>query len=206
MTTIKDDISSWLNSERDYNKGVQLFSKHSKNQNLIRLFITRPQNKDRHKMLTYQMSLLAGGVIGYIPKQNSVKTITHEKPTKTIDDELRGLLRTRTGLHSQLSIVKTKGERYELLHQIISVLTPKIIRLLELKKNPNLARLEEPKESGTSPEKVFKRKQNLRTYISKKKKEIKSEKDPTKKQRLENKLEEYQSELKKIENYERGNV
>jgi hypothetical protein len=140
---MKEDVKKWLESKTpDYNTGVLLFSKHSKNRSLLHYF-TRKGNVAMDK-LRYELGKIAGSSVQLAARSRQLSaaptqqlnnstiqqpaTAVRTLPTATVADlpeHLRTLYNKNVedykilrGAHAAMAVAKTRAERKKFRKQI----------------------------------------------------------------------------------------
>lgn len=211
---MKAEIILWLESDRNYNKGVELYLHYGKNENFKRLF---PNREIRYaSKLAYELSKIAG--ISLVDFQKSFLKINPtnnstpaEQPTPQIiiriKSEIGDLYRLRSQLHRQMTELGEKNtqpiktKRAELLAEIKNI-SSKFDLLYNAKENfystgkipsESILNINKIATITSTPEQMsgeqrVKRRANLRSSLSKDKKKLSSLPDGPKKEILEKRI------------------
>lgn len=215
---IQETIQNWIaDDSRDYEMGVYLFGKVSKNQSLKKHF-SRPSTELRMEKLVYELNKLCKSsfattrvhispIVSVVemsedpePKESTPETDLDLVPgectnVKEITRLKNQAFQMRNALRSKLSLMSTKEERYEAVLKIMQyqVILKDCWHSLDYHKEHG--RLPSGKLLGESKKKALqKRNANLRTYISKYKKKLETAKDPSKIEEWKNQLADFESE------------
>lgn len=222
--TLLDKITGWLDYElRDYAEGVYLFNLSSKNRNLKHCF-SKPENTYRMEKLIYELEKIrksqpdqvkrfSAPPLAYIttPKKDPPKTKENvDRPVQSTNSNQNTTLTSiihlrnksfqkRNALRNRLIYIETDEKRLEAVMQIFHYQS--IIKDCWYK-------IDHHSEHGTLPHGTLlgedlinalkKKKDNLRTYISKYRKKIKGASDEKLIEKWTKKLNEYESEREQI--------
>lgn len=104
------NIQQWLNSEQDYDTGVQLYEAHGTNKAYKQLFQGR-KSSFTEKQLLKLLQEIAEAAHPADQSQAEQKT-----PPKVLE-----LIRLRSVLHHQLGNLTAKSDRYKIAKQILSI-------------------------------------------------------------------------------------
>lgn len=179
-------IEQWLNSERDYQEGFELFRKYSTDAFLIRLLSSGPDAYNTSKLKS-ELQLMA-------QQQN-------EQAAKVSQDKVRALMDERSALKAALHVLDSVEKRKRTAFKILSI-SDELTAIYSPK--PELPTKAQEPEGEQSPVEMIIREKNLRSYVSKAKKRLITAKE-SKKAGVQAKIREYETELlhltKKLEEY-----
>ncbi|MFZ4523800.1 MAG: hypothetical protein ACOYNC_19005 [Bacteroidales bacterium] len=190
---MNQEINSWLNSDRDFNTGVQLYARFGHSQNLKRILERSEDCPEHVDTLLYELSQLKDE-----PVQDPVKASTRQIPRKTaaivnqpvipagvhseddavLFEKIKEKLKYRDILHASLSDKeKTDEQRLEIALLILDIsdkITEEYERHDHFKKHGVLPPAIEPAEEKEpvqvvekmTPVQLINWKNNVRTKIS----------------------------------------
>ena len=221
---MNEEILTWLKGSLDYETGVVLYEKYGTSFSLKRLHRMNGNTKSTMLSITYELS----GLVKNAPPPRRVNIPIHSPapvpvrpqpkitPVKegrrpntpevdALKEEVIGLLKIRDQLHATLEHVKKTQRAKDA--KMIQVISEDIARIYD--------RLDHYEKHGVLPGKaipagakkviemteveLIKRQDNLRTYLSRYKRKLKSVKTPAKRQEYRQLLDKYQLELNDVE-------
>lgn len=187
-------IEAWLQGAREYNDGLMLYHKYGNNFNLKRVFDKGPNEYNQEKLLSELEAIKHVGeqvvntvvVIGVpspsepvnVPAQNDTydrsKLLVPEKPEKyhQLHNRWKAAYREASHLHqTKLGMDMHKNDRAKAVFRIMEIFEKEITPIWDMldffEENGHWPEnLNEPKEY-TTPAEMLKRRNNLRTYITK---------------------------------------
>lgn len=218
---MKQEIFLWLNSNRDYNEGVDLYFKYGRNPNFKKMF---PHRENRYATkLAYELAKLAGISLSEFQKkfQKPVLTSTINNPRtqtpaviKKIKSELGDLHRLRSHLHRKMGEISEDNSpenmqsRAALLDNIKKVSERADIlwnakeHYYETGQLPPVSIIEPPKKDKKANEMTgedrVKRRSNLRSSLSKDKKKAEETPDGPKKEKILKRIKAKEKEIMEL--------
>ena len=192
---MNNEINSWLNSERDYAIGVQLYSRFGQSQNMKRIFERSDQSERSTQNLIYELEKLQH-VSPALPKRSTPvlppqiaaianqyvsNSNSHSRDDQLLFDQIKSKLKIRDHLHATLELVPEDQRRLNAL-QILDLsdeITKAYERHEHFKTHGVLPPEQEIKEvvpdkslTDLSEAELLRRRSNIRSKISYYKKQI----------------------------------
>lgn len=193
------EIEIWLHGNRDYNKGVQLYQKYGRNFNLMRVFLRGEDEYNREKLL-YELDIIkhqadqlpisigkqvniveaASNAAAKMPEYDRTKLIVEEKPDKynELHKRWRAAFKLASHLHQTKLVMDIhKNERAAATAKIMELFENEISPCWDMidyfDKNGHFPENLKEKKEYSTPAEMLKRRNNLRTYITKFKDDVK---------------------------------
>lgn len=221
---MKQEIINWLNTDRDYSTGVDLYLKYGNSPSFKKMF---PNRGNRYATkLTYELSKLAGISLADYQKKfqkSGLPGVKVKPDTQTpeiilkMKSELGDLYRLRAHLHRKMAELdegntdELKKQRAELLENI-KKLSERSDILFNAKEDfystgklpsTSILEIKKPKQDPISPKKMsgedrVKRRSNLRSSLSKDKKKAEITPDGPKKEKILKRITTKEKEIEEL--------